>query len=137
MSHAARNPQQPVSTPSFEALEDRLMLTMLYNGEWFIYRNSQDEAVRVSLDAPDDPNDPSDPDSLPAAIVELFQAEGAVGLHWVGGDLGPLLGRHHVRLQLGDSVELVLGDIPAQHTRDDQQIASVRTALQFLTLLGR
>ncbi len=63
MSEATRNPHQPVNTPALETLEDRLMLTTLYSGEFFIYMNSQGDAVRVSLDVGNGGS---------GAVVELF-----------------------------------------------------------------
>ncbi len=66
---------RPGKTPLFEMLEERLMLTSLVEGEFFVYYNLQQEAIRVDL------ND-YDPDTF--AAVELFS--------YVGGDGGPDLG---------------------------------------------
>ncbi len=42
------------SLPCFESLEERLLLTTVYGGEFFVYHNSAGEAVRVSLHGADD-----------------------------------------------------------------------------------
>ncbi len=40
--------------PRFESLEERLLLTTVHGGEFFVYHNSAGEAVRVSLQGSDD-----------------------------------------------------------------------------------
>ncbi len=61
-SNRKRSPRRP---PLFETLEERLLLTTLHAGEFFIYHNSFGEAVRITLTD----NGPGD------ASVELFANE--------------------------------------------------------------
>ncbi len=49
MSSFFETPSGPEFVPSFEPLEERLLLTTIRGGEFFVYENSQNEAVRISL----------------------------------------------------------------------------------------
>ena len=50
MSTSAGNRAKQFAPPRFEDLEQRLLLTTLYGGNFFVYLNSQGEAVRVGLE---------------------------------------------------------------------------------------
>ncbi|MDY6914030.1 MAG: hypothetical protein SVT52_06205 [Planctomycetota bacterium] len=100
MSIPAESPPENL-LPQFESLEQRLLLTTLMGGEFFIYLNSQGEAVRVDLDvgATEDSED---------AIVELFTYDdnwgGVHDLVGIPGDDTAGL-RINDQQQWGDGVE--------------------------------
>ena len=50
MSNSARKHSTRITPPRFEDLEQRLLLTTLHGGEFFVYLNSYGEAVRVGLE---------------------------------------------------------------------------------------
>ena len=71
MSLPASDFGRGVALPRFEQLEERLLLTTLHDGDFFIYYNSQGEAVRVSVESTAE--DPS------SASVELLAYDEEMG----------------------------------------------------------
>lgn len=77
-----------MSAPTLEALEDRLLLTTLTAGHFFVYQNSQGESVRVEL---------LDPSGI-GASVELFAFDNSMG------GLVDLVGLYDGKTTLDDQV---------------------------------
>ncbi len=76
-------------TPRFESLEDRLLLTTIDENDFFIYRNSQEQAIRIQLIGPGqaDVYGLWDPTNIIGewGTPQLFDLPGVYGA-WFSGD---------------------------------------------------
>ncbi len=78
MSKGATHPHQIASPACFEPLEERLMLTTLKGGEFFIYLNSMNQAVRVNLYVGDYSTQSQLDQLKQLAAIELLAYDGGI-----------------------------------------------------------